>query len=172
MPDPNISCSGLSTCIYSWMGFALMIFATYQHIFLLSVSARFKEPVFPVPGPHQSDRCRDGAVSPVSSVLPLSAQPESDGCDGGHTGSPAHLCTTTAAPQHQADEGTSGMWIMQHMCLTYPFILFSWHFFVLMRVVLPGQGCVSFGRAVQPADSQPGWDWSDRKLSGAPGHPP
>lgn len=41
-----------------------------------------------------------------------------------------------------------------------------------MDLVLPGRGCVSFGRDVQPADSQPRWDRCDRKLTGAPCLPP
>lgn len=51
---------------------------------------------------------------------------------------------------------------------------FSFYCFLVtsLHLVLPGQGRVSFGRAVQLADSQPGWDRCDRKLSGAPRHPP
>lgn len=78
----------------------------YFFIFCFAASPRFKEPVFPVAGPDQSDGCGDGAVPPLGSVLPLSAQPERDGGDGGHAGRPARLRAAAAAPQHQADEGT------------------------------------------------------------------
>jgi len=67
--------------------------------------SRFEEPVFPVPGSDQSDGCWDGAISAVSSVLPLPAQSQPDGRYRGHTGCPLHMCAAAATSQHQANEG-------------------------------------------------------------------
>lgn len=128
--------------------------------------------MFPVPGPDQSDWCRDGVLSPFSSILSVSAQPEPDCCDGSHTGSPASICATTTAPEHQADKGTYAL--QPHLSSQLTDVTF-WLFCNISScwwIVLPGEGCVSFGTAVQPADSQSGWDRGDRKVSGAPCFPP
>lgn len=117
--------------------------------------------MFPVAGPDQSDGCGDGAVPPLGSVLPLSAQPERDGGDRGHAGRPARLRAAAAAPQHQADEGTNPQ---------------TWTFPVraaaVTDVALSGQGRGGSGQAVRPVDPQPGRDGGVRKRSAAPGLPP
>ena len=138
-------------------------FSCFQSIFLLPVSSRFEQSVFPVTGPYQSDRRRDGVVSPVSSILPLSAQPESDGRDRSYAGSPSFMCTTAAASQHQADKGTSAL--LAHLYLSIVFSNVRCSLMIFPCLIFPGWGCVRFGRAVQPADPQPGRDTCDRGVT-------
>lgn len=70
-----------------------------------------------------------------------------------------YLCSTATSLIPASQEHPSVFWLSCNISSCW------W-------TVLPGEGCVSFGTAVKPADSQSGWDRGDRKFSGAPCLPP